>query len=333
MKRFSCDCGQRIFFEDFMCLACGTPIGFSSVSRDMVPVREGSPDGRICRNRVDHENCNWLIPPGVEADYCMACATNSVIPNLSNSRNVELWSRLERAKRRMLYSVIGLGLPFAAVPGRPDLHFQFLESQRGNPLMEDVVVMTGHLAGTITIHLQEADDAYRHGVREAMGERYRTLLGHFRHEIGHFFWDLLVADVIDEFRALFGDEREDYPSAINRYYEHGVSENWSQFHVSAYASAHPLEDWAETWAHYMHIVDGLETARENALGKVPLSGSWDERVGAWMEVAMKINELNRSLGTPDPYPFVLNSTVREKLSFIHRRREAWRRVSAVPEGV
>ena len=311
-------------------MACGTPIGYSTVHRDMVAVREGSPVGRICRNRTDHANCNWLIPPEVDADYCVSCQTNSVIPNLSVGRNVELWSRLEQAKRRMLYGVFGLGLSVAGLAGRPDLRFQFLDDQRDNPLVEDFFVMTGHLAGTITIHLQEADDAYRHAVREAMGERYRTLLGHFRHESGHYFWDLLVGDVIEEFRTLFGDEREDYANAIARHYEQGVSPTWSEAHVSAYASAHPLEDWAETWAHYLHIVDGLETARENALGQVPLGGVWEERVTAWMEVVMKINELNRSLGTPDPYPFVLNSRVQEKLAFIHHRLSAWRRASAAP---
>src|SRR6202011_5238904 len=31
-------------------------------------------------------------------------------------------------------------------------------------------------------------------------------------------------------------------------------------HVTPYASAHPWEDFAETWAHYFHMVDTLETA-------------------------------------------------------------------------
>ncbi len=205
--------------------------------------------------------------------------------------------------------------------------FEFLEDQRDNPLVEDAFVMTGHRAGTITVNIHEADDSRRHAVREAMGERYRTILGHFRHESGHYFWDLLTGSVSDEFRALFGDERTDYDQAIRLYYEQGPNPDWSMNHVSAYAAAHPLEDWAETWAHYLHILDGLETARENGLGPAPFGQAWDVQLTAWMEVALKINEMNRSLGTPDPYPFVLNSSVQGKLAFIHRRVEAWRRAS------
>ena len=165
-----------------------------------------------------------------------------------------------------------------------------------------------------------------------MRERYRTLLGHFRHESGHYFWDLLTAGAIEEFRSLFGYERADYDAAITRHYEHGAADDWGETHVSAYASAHPIEDWAETWAHYLHILDGLETARENALGPAPIGQAWEAQITAWMEVALKINELNRSLGTPDPYPFVLNSRVQEKLAFTHRRVEAWRRASAARAG-
>jgi hypothetical protein len=284
-------------------------------------------NGRPCRNRAEHAVCNWLIPPGDTSDFCLACRLNRVIPNLGQPWNVTLWGRLERAKRRMLYGILRLRLPVGGDANRPALAFEFLEDQRDNPLVEEAFVMIGHRAGTITINLHEADDSRRHAVRESMQERYRTLLGHFRHESGHYFWDLLAAPALEEYRALFGDERADYDEAIRLYYENGPRDDWGDSHVSAYASAHPLEDWAETWAHFLHILDGLETARENGLGPAPLGQAWDVQLTAWMEVALKINEMNRSLGTPDPYPFVLNSSVQEKLAFTHRRVEAWRRAS------
>ena len=331
MRRFVCECGQRLFFEDFICLGCRRPVGFAPWRTELVLIGDES-HGRSCRNRADHAVCNWLIPPGDAADYCLACRHNRVIPNLGSAHNIELWGRLERAKRRMLYGVMRLKLPIDGNPGRPAMGFVFMEDQRDNPLVEDAFVMTGHRAGTITINIHEADDSKRHAVREAMRERYRTLLGHFRHESGHYFWDLLTGDVADEFRSLFGDERTDYNLAMQSYYECGANEHWSDFYISAYASAHPLEDWAETWAHYLHILDGLETARENALGPAPLGQAWNVQLTAWMEVALKINELNRSLGTPDPYPFVLNSVVQNKLAFIHRRVEAWRQASGARAG-
>jgi hypothetical protein len=332
VKRFSCRCGQRVFFEDFFCLACRTPVGFAPWQMDMVPMDGTGMSQQACRNRHEHGICNWLVPPGDPSLYCNACRLNRVIPNLSHSRNIVLWGRIERAKRRMLYGVIGLRLPIDGLPDRPPMAFEFLEDQRDNPLVEEVLVMIGHRAGLITVNIHEADDSRRHAVREAMFERYRTLLGHFRHECGHYFWDLLTGDDPDDFRALFGDERMDYNSALARYYEHGPVANWNRNYISAYATAHPLEDWAETWAHYLHIVDGLETAHENALGPAPIGRSWDAQVTAWMEVAVEINELNRSLGTPDPYPFVLTAPIQQKLDFIHRKLEAWRRASATPAG-
>ncbi len=332
MKRFVCGCGTRVFFEDFLCVTCRRSLGFCPSRMDMIAVPGDESEGRVCRNRTQHGICNWLIPPGDDADLCLACRMNQVIPNLASDWNRELWTRLERAKRRMLYGVLKLGLPVGGSPERPGLAFEFKEDQRDNPLVEEAFVMIGHRAGLITINIHEADDSKRHAVREAMRERYRTLLGHFRHESGHYFWDLLTKGAEDEYRAVFGDERGDYDRALRHYYEAGPPPDWADTHVSAYASAHPLEDWAETWAHYLHIVDGLETAAENALGPAPAGRSWDERVAAWMEIAVEINELNRSLGTPDPYPFVLTSAVRDKLAFIHRRLEAWKQASAAPAG-
>jgi hypothetical protein len=89
------------------------------------------------------------------------------------------------------------------------------------------------------------------------------LLGHFRHEVGHYFWDRLVATdphQLEEFRVLFGDDRQDYGEALKRHYDEGAPANWQDTYISMYATMHPWEDFAETWAHYLHIVDTLETA-------------------------------------------------------------------------
>jgi hypothetical protein len=179
-------------------------------------------------------------------------------------------------------------------------------------------VATGHVRGTITINLAEADDVARHGIREQMMERYRTLLGHFRHEAGHYYFDLLVPEGPDrdEFRALFGDERGPYEPALEAYYRDGPPSDWSSRLVSAYAASHPHEDWAESFAHYLHIRDALETAVESGLLGTEGDTDWVVR---WMSLAVTLNELNRSLGSDDPYPFVLAQPVAERLRFIDRR--------------
>ena len=329
MKRFACACGQRLFFEDYACLACGREVGFALGIMDFVSRPPGPGEfidalgqsWRPCRNRAQYGVCNWLVRAADDNPLCRACRLNRVIPNLDRARNRTLWARMEQAKRRLIYSLLALGLPVDGVTGRAPLGFEFLEDRRSNPRVAENFVMTGHRAGIITINLLEADHSARHAVREEMKERYRTLLGHFRHESGHYFWDWILppGEALEAFRRLFGDERGDYDMAIRRYYRQGPAPNWPERYVSAYASAHPMEDWAECWAHYLHIVDGLETARANGLLSEDPSPDWDRELATWMDGSVKLNELNRSLGTEDPYPFVLNPTVRDKLGFIHRR--------------
>jgi hypothetical protein len=196
-------------------------------------------------------------------------------------------------------------------------------------------VMTGHRAGLITINVAEADDPYREQTRKEMGEAYRTLLGHFRHESGHYYWDRLIrdSDQLGAFREMFGDERADYDAARESHYRRESEPEWPQAFVSAYASMHPWEDWAETWAHCLHIVDTLETAR--AYGLVleprPVGGSpqqrlsaravhferFDDVITAWVPVTIALNSLNRSMGLPDLYPFVLSPRAVRKLRFVH----------------
>jgi hypothetical protein len=288
---------------------------------------------RWCRNRLDHEVCNWAVDDGEE--YCRACRLNQTIPNLSDPAATSAWQQLEIAKRRLLYTLFDLRLPVDAKSNDParGLAFSFLKEAPGG-----AKVFTGHSDGLVTINVAEADDPFREKMRVRMGETYRTLLGHFRHEIGHYYWDRLIKDSawLAPFRERFGDERDDYAAAQRRHYDEGPAGDWAVTFVSAYASMHPWEDWAETWAHYLHIFDTLETARAYGLALRPRAvdeghvdmapmavsrldpRSFDDLVGGWIPLTLVLNSLNRSMGLPDPYPFVLSEGAIEKLRFVHQ---------------
>jgi hypothetical protein len=206
----------------------------------------------------------------VEADspdaFCAACRHNHVIPNLANTEHHDRWRRLETAKHRLFYTLLKLRLPSTTRPDDPGgLAFDLLADPAEGTL-QPPTILTGHDNGLVTINIAEADDAERERRRRQMGEPYRTLLGHFRHEVGHYYWTVLVENdpSIESFRQVFGDERQDYGQALQAHYANGAPPDWQTSFVSAYASAHPWEDWAETWAHYLHMVDTLETA--NAFG-------------------------------------------------------------------
>jgi hypothetical protein len=343
MRTFVCEhCGERLFFENTRCLACGHPLGFApgeltlhtfrSVGDDHLAV-VGDPGGKrwkMCRNYVAENVCNWMVPAEAGEDYCLSCRLNEVIPDLSMDRNRVLWAKMEAAKRRLLYSLLNLRLP---LPGKQDdtargLAFRFL-AELDDDFSTHRRVLTGHERGVITINIAEADDAVRERMRLDMREVYRTLLGHFRHESGHYFWDRLFADEgkQEAFRAVFGDERLDYGEALSRHHRDGAPSDWPRRYISAYATVHPWEDWAETWAHYLHITDTLETAWHNGIeirhsgGRHavhhPASTDFAAVVEDWHSLRFVLNSLNRSMGLNDPYPFVLNPPVVEKLAFIH----------------
>jgi hypothetical protein len=273
-----------------------------------------------------------------------------VLPDLSVPGNRERWYKIEVAKRRLFYTLAKLGLVLAQPPGgkRDGPVFEFLADTPGHP------VMTGHAAGVITLNVAEADDAERVKRRVQMHEPYRTLLGHLRHESGHFYWDRLIHDGgrIDAFRARFGDESPDYAEALQRYYAAGGGSitGWEQQHVSAYATSHAWEDWAETWAHYLHMVDLLETAASYNT-KLTLPGEEDEdpdevinpfegtradfdaMVADWVPLTLLLNSLNRSLGQEDAYPFALSAAALDKLRFVHdviRETSSGSRAPGVP---
>lgn len=287
---------------------------------------------RMCANYAEENVCNWMVAEQDQVPFCSACGLNDTIPDLSDGANRTLWYRLEVAKRRLLYTLYQLGLAVVSRlqdPGK-GLAFRFLASQNETTGNEHCRVVTGHETGLITINIAEADPVARVTTREQMNERYRTLLGHFRHEIGHYYWDRLIQGTawLAEYRAHFGDERLDYQEKLRHYYTHGAPPDWSGSYVSEYASAHPWEDWAETWAHYLHIVDTLDTAHDGgvAAGGSAIHSPFDKEpdhdfrqsVDEWSALTVALNSLNRSMGQGDLYPFSLSPKVVDKLCFVHR---------------
>ena len=343
MRTFLCQCGNRVYFESVRCEACGRALGFlpdTLTLHALEPDAQGGwqtlPEGRQCRscaNAVQYEVCNWLVPAEDPVALCRACRLNRIIPDLSVPGHQDYWQRIESAKRRVLYTLLDLGLPVQSLEEDPQqgLAFRFLaDANAGSEFMEPVPgqppVYTGHDLGVITLNLAEADDVARTRVRERLGERYRTLVGHFRHETGHYYWERLVNGTprLAAFRKRFGDERLDYSQALQSHYNNGPPPDWQQHCVSAYAASHPWEDWAETWAHYLHMVDTLDTARDYALSVrgSPIASRDESRdferlLEDWVRLGLLVNSLNRSLGMEDPYPFVLTDTVKEKLRFVH----------------
>ena len=340
MKTFRCTCGNTLYFENTVCVQCGRKLGFlpdELVLSALEPDRKGNfvalateargHHYRQCRNYADQDACNWMVSADDPNPYCVACRLNQVIPNLGKPGNRERWLRVEKRKRRLIYDLRRHRLPLVGrdLEPRTGLAFAFLEDDPGTGLEfrdshEGTQILTGHANGLITINIAEADDVERERMRVAMNEAQRTLLGHFRHESGHYYWDRLVRNgpLLGRVRELFGDEREDYQAALNRYYSEGAAWGWQDEYVSAYASSHPWEDWAECWAHLLQIVDTLETAA--AIGMVPaqaVSDDMDERIEHWVKLAVNINLLNRSLDQPDPYPFVLTPTIIDKLKLVN----------------
>ncbi len=352
MKIYRCQaCDQWVYFENTQCTNCGATLGFlvdhlilnalepadDDLWRPLAPEAEGSLY-RMCKNYSGEQVCNWMIPEHSSATFCDACRLNQTIPDLSVAGNKSLWQKLETSKRRLVYSLLRLGLPLVNKQQDPDTGLAFAFLADPNPqFAESTQTMTGHAQGLITINIAEADDAYREYMRQAMAEHYRTPLGHFRHESGHYYWYLLAhrPDWLASFRQVFGDERKDYASAMRQNYEQTPSVDWQPRFVSAYAAAHPWEDWAETWAHYLHIIDALETAwvfhlrvspggnRDDRMVSEPdfdpyRAGALDQVIAHWLPLTYAVNSLNRSMGKPDLYPFVLAPAVLSKLDFVHR---------------
>ena len=313
-------------------MRCGTGLGFCPARGEIVAVASQEPGAPVrCANRVLAQ-CNWLVE--TDGELCASCVLTRTRPNdadLAGGPVTQAFVVAEAAKRRLLFQLLELGLPGVSAAGPVD----------GGPVFELLTgvgepITTGHLEGLITVDLAESDDVHRERMRRELGEPYRTVLGHLRHEIGHYYWAPLVAGAENDSRALFGDERADYRAALDRHYEQGPPFGWAERHVSAYATAHPWEDWAETFAHYLHIRDALQTAaafgllvtapsldpRLMAAPSVLRQDDFDEIIGDWLPLTYALNAVNRSVGKDDLYPFVLSPPVIDKLAFVHARVEA-----------
>jgi len=339
MQFFECtQCHQLVYFENSTCLNCGSALVYAPLSKQMVAVEpDGAGTWRViddhdrrfsfCQNSLQYQVCNWAVPIEDPNPYCRSCRLNEIIPDLSVAGNVQAWAKLEKAKRRLLHGLTSLGLAVRSREADPEngLGFRFLADD-----LEEKV-MTGHDAGVITLNIAEARDSERERRREQLSEPYRTLLGHFRHEIGHYYWNLLIlhGDRLEGFRKLFGDERRNYQKALKTHYAQGPPANWQNHFISAYSTMHPWEDWAESWAHYLHMRDTLETAAacgvtvhlpETEPRSLKLSEeawSFDRVKKDWLLLTHVLNNLNRGLGQPDSYPFVISPGAAEKLRFIH----------------
>ena len=309
MKPLRCLCGQVVYFDNQSCGRCGRQLAFDPKTLLMVAEQEPGAGLSFCANRGTASRCNWLADAAGE--LCLSCRTSQIIPDLSKPDNLDRWLKLEQAKRRLLVDLLALGLPVD--PNR--LRFVFKEDRRTNPDMHEEHVSIGHNEGVITINAAEADEIYREEMRILMNEPNRTLLGHFRHEAGHYYFDVMFDDAgRSAARELFGDERVGYQQALQAYYGSGPALGWERTYISAYASAHPAEDWAETWAHYLHMRAALETATTNGLvTEMPDAGWKDEFVG----LMVAVNEVMRSLGLADAYPFVITDAIAAKIDFVH----------------
>ena len=360
MKVFHCDhCGHLLFFENTQCVRCGQLVAYLpdlAIVGSLEPNPGSNPGSnndqtndqagtwrspleaaagrsyRLCRNYAIEQVCNWAIPGDDPNPLCLSCRLTHVIPELSTSERRQAWYRLEVAKRRLVFTILRLRLPITSRDDDPErgLAFEFKADEPNG-----AAVLTGHAGGLITINIAEADDAERERRRTSLHEPFRTLAGHFRHESGHFYWDRLIADrgACDRFRQVFGDDRTDYRNALNDYYAQGPRPDWQEHFISAYASAHPLEDWAETWAHYLHMVDTVETTAacgvslqprrsdEPSLSRVSsvvsTDAPFDQLIDSWFPVTYLLNNLNRGMGLADAYPFVWSAPAIDKLRYVH----------------
>ncbi|WP_426531505.1 zinc-binding metallopeptidase family protein [Bradyrhizobium sp. McL0615] len=348
---YKCQCGRSVFFRDSTCRACGAPLGYDPLLGEIRALAAGPSEGtwrlsnteasshayRRCGNFDSPARCNWLLPAEDLSPHCISCRLNRTIPDLSDADNRRYWAAIEDAKRRLVSQLLVLGVPVKSkVSEDPErgVAFDLLRSPPDGPR-----VMTSHGSGLITLNVEEADDAQREKIRHELHEPYRTLVGHFRHEVGHYYWDRLIAGTVwhEPCRALFGDERADYAAALKKNYEKGPPPDWATRYISSYASTHPWEDWAESWAHYLHLLDSLDTAlsfgfaAENVRAEVeveqftvadlyapdhPDAEHTVALVNSWVLLTTVLNELAHSMGQPDFYPFVMSREVLRKVTFI-----------------
>jgi hypothetical protein len=345
MKIFHCTCGNVVYFDSTSCLKCGSQLGYDPPQDTMLALT----GYKRCANATQ-ALCNWLLPAASADTLCHSCRLNRTIPDLRTPRNRHLWRPMENAKRRLLRTLLSLGiqLPTRAADPVNGLAFDIVSTH------VDPAVTTGHLRGIITVNLEEADDTYRQINRQQLGEKNRTLLGHFRHESGHYLWYRFLMNLEwahpsrQAFREIFGNESQDYSASLRSHYSTGPLPGWEQQYISAYAASHPWEDWAETWAHYLQIIDGLETCESlgihvnsitlplimlpGAAGTLPAflgttpqeDGTFLAMLQRWICLSTVLNEISQSLGEAPLYPFIISVPVARKLRLAHYLADQWR---------
>lgn len=347
MKLFTCtNCNYPVYFENTFCVHCNASLGFDAHILQPVALavennglfsiikRKKKTFYKYCSN-YQYGVCSWLVPAGNVSEFCKACSLNRTIPDLGNPEYLNRWHAIEIAKHRLVYQLLRMKLP--VVSKNQDEQTGLIFDFKANESSDDSErVLTGHDNGVITINIEEADDIVREMARKQMDEVYRTLLGHFRHEIGHYYWDRLIDNTpdLEKCRIVFGDDSVDYGEALQKHYNEGTPANWNEQFISMYATTHPWEDWAETWAHYLHIIDTLETAYSFGLSVKPLVPAsqqlnaeiktdpyaikdFDTIFQMWIPLTFAMSSLNRSMGLKDSYPFVISEPVKQKMKFIH----------------
>lgn len=357
MRIFGCSCGNTLYFDNTQCLSCGSELGFCPVCYMLVPLRGDATTGyhcgnaacgailKKCLNYTVENVCNRCIQIPTFGNlgelHCTCCRYNVVIPDLSKPGNREKWRRIESAKRRMFYHLDLLGLPYGKASDgvTPSLAFEFKESlvhatlpivqNSGRILDEGERVLTGYLNGTITINICEADNDERERLRMQLGEPHRSLIGHFRHEIAHYFWDKLINGQREaSFKAVFGDHNNPaYGDALKRYYEQGPPFDWRANYSSAYASMHPWEDFAETFTAYLEMVAAFDATQSMGLGDTWMpkvftqdfaKRDFSEIIAAYARLGTMMNELNRTMGFRDMLARSLSNAVEHKLHYVHQ---------------
>ncbi|MFT4155922.1 putative zinc-binding metallopeptidase [Parafilimonas sp.] len=347
MKLFTCtNCNHPVYFENTFCIHCNASLGFNVETMQPLALtvennglfsvtrRKKKQLYRYCSN-YQYGVCNWLVAADDATGFCKACSLNRTIPDLSNPEYLNRWQAVEIAKHRLVYQLLRMKLPVISKQQdeQTGLVFDFKANESSNVSER---VLTGHDNGVITLNIEEADDIEREMARKQMDEVYRTLLGHFRHEIGHYYWDRLIDNTpnLEACRKVFGDDSLDYAQALQKHYNEGAPANWNESYISMYATTHPWEDWAETWAHYLHIIDTLETAYSFGLSVNPLVPDpqkmqaeikkdpyaikdFEAIFHTWIPLTFAMNSLNRSMGLKDIYPFVISEAVKNKMKFIH----------------
>jgi len=351
MAPYQCpNCKCLNHFEVRVCPACGFTLGYDPATDGFLFLGDGATTWRdaegtahevaVCANNNDHGVCNWLVSTRDSTAFCRACRHNRTIPDLTVATVPERWGKIEAAKRRLFHTLIKLNLPLETKAEENEqiqgLAFDFLYDPSAEQ-QGQAQIHTGHDAGIVTLNLIEADDVERERIRRSMGEPYRTLLGHLRHEVGHHYWARLVAsdpEQLQAFRGIFGDETIDYAAALEEHYGPASNKVWTDDYVSFYATAHPWEDFAETFAHYLHLVDTLATIGGFGLRMTPFPGSGNDRdvqvdfdpyttateqlTTQMVPYSFALNTVNRSMGQPDLYPFRLSPAITRKIDYVNR---------------